>query len=272
MVYSRDVFRIEQLKIVEVGLEDAEYLIKLCIPPDRWGDPLFRKGMEAKRKWVPEALERYGSVAKLAYLNSKPVGFIQYRPRTEEKLVEIDCIFVPVKEHLRKGIGRSLLNALIEDVRSKRTMSGDVSVALITHAFQVPGRFPQHEFYKRMGFKRVKDDDPFLLYYPLSEGYVPAPREERFIPQEEDRGKVLIFQSPSCPWSIYFSEKIKESIREFAPDIPVRMIDMFWEQEEARKRGEAPPAAVNGIPIKSFFMDKVNFEREVKQAIKHGSE
>jgi len=264
-----EVFRIEKLKITEVSLENAEYLIKLCIPPDRWGDPLFKRGMKAKKKWVTKAIEKYGSIAKLAYLNSKPVGLIHYKPRPEEKLVEIECIFIPIKEHLRKGIGKSLLNAVIEDVRSKRVLSGDVPLALITYAFQVPGWFPQHEFYKMMGFKRVREDDPFLLYYPLKEGYVHVPKEEKFIPQEEDKGKALIFYGPSCPWSIYFSEKIKESIKEVAPDIPIRMINMFWEQEEVKKRGKNPTCAVNGVPIKSFFMDKESFQREVKQATIH---
>ncbi len=120
-----------------------------------------------------------------------------------------------------------------------------------------------------MGFQKVREDDPFLLYYPLKEGYVHVPKEERFIPQEEDEGKALIFYGPSCPWSIYFAEKIKESIEEVAPDIPIRLIDMFWEQKEVKRRGKTPTCAVNGIPIRSFFMDKENFQREVEQAIKH---
>jgi len=223
--------------------------------------------MKAKKEWITEAIERNGSIAKLAFLSSKPVGLIQYKPRPEEKLVEIECIFVPMKEHLGKGIGKSLLNALMEDVRSKRILSGGVPLALITYAFEVPGWFPQHEFYMRMGFKEVRGDDPFLLYYPLEEGYVHVPKEEEFVPQEEDKGKALIFYAPSCPWAIYFSEKIKESIDEVAPDLPTRSIDMFWEQEEVRKRGKTPACAVNGIPIRSFFMNKESFQKEVRQAI-----
>lgn len=59
--------------------------------------------MKAKKEWITEAIERNGSIAKLAFLSSKPVGLIQYKPRPEEKLVEIECIFVPMKEHLGKG-------------------------------------------------------------------------------------------------------------------------------------------------------------------------
>ncbi len=118
-----------------------------------------------------------------------------------------------------------------------------------------------------MRFKTVEEDDNFLLYYPLKEGYVYVPREEKPVPQEEDKGKVLIFCDPSCPWSIYFLGKIKESTEEAAPDVPIRIIDVFWEQNEVERRGKTPTCAFNGIPIRSFFMDKENFQREVKQAI-----
>ncbi len=257
----------EKLKIREVDSTNAEILVRLCIPADRCSDPLFKKGMKAKKEWIARTVERDRSRAKLAFLGSEPVGLIQYKSRPEERLVEIECIFVPKKEHLGKGIGKSLLNALMEDVKSERMMSGGTPLALITSAFEVPGWFPQHEFYMKMGFKKVKENDPLLLYYPLEEDYVHVPKEERFFPQEEDRGKALVFYSPSCPWAIYFSEKIKESINEVVPGIPIRLIDMFWEQEEVRKRGKTPTCAVNGTPIGSFFMDKESFQKEVKRAV-----
>ena len=78
-------------------------------------DPLFIEGVKVKRRWAVKVLEKYGSIAKLAYLNSKPVGLIQYQPKVKERLVEVTCIFVPEEENLRKGIGKSLLNALMEE-------------------------------------------------------------------------------------------------------------------------------------------------------------
>jgi len=259
----------EKLKIKDVNLENVDDLINLCTPPDKKDDFLFIEGINAKKKWAIQVIEKYGSIAKLAYLNSKPVGLIQYQPNPEERVVEITCIFVPEEEHLRKGIGKSLLKALIEDTKkTKPTFNNKVPLTLITYAFHVPGRFPQHEFYQKMRFKRVKEDDPFLLYYPLKEGYVHIPKEKKFIPQKEDEGKALIFHDPSCPFSIYFTEKIKESIREAAPNIPIRTIDTFWQLEEVKKRGKVPTCAVNGKPIESFFMDKENFQREVKQALR----
>jgi hypothetical protein len=34
-----------------------------------------------------------------------------------------------------------------------------------------------------------------------------------------------------------------------------------------KRRGQVPFCAVNGKPIESFFMDKENFQKEVKEAL-----
>jgi len=258
----------EKLEIRDVNLESIDDLINLCIPPDKKNDPLFVEGMNAKKKWAIKAIEKYESIAKLAYLNSEPVGLIQYQPNVEERVVEIGCIFVPEEKNLRKGIGKSLLEALVEEMKEpKLAFNNDIPLAFVTLAFEVLGWYPQRKFYQRMGFKKVRGGDPFLLYYPLKKGYVYRPKERKFIPQEEDREKALIFYDPSCPFCIYFSENIKKSIREVAPDIPIRMINKFEESEEVRRRGQVPSCAVNGKPIETFFMDKENFQKEVKRAL-----
>jgi len=158
----------------------------------------------------------------------------------------------------------------VEGIKNKKrwkTPGKNSFLALVTWAFQVPGRYPQHEFYWKMGFRRVREDDPFLLYYPIEKGYIYSVKEEKYIPQKEDLGKALIFYDPSCPFCIYFSEKIKELIREVAPEIPVRMINIFEEQEEVKKRGRVPYCAVNGKPVEASFADKENFQREVKKIL-----
>jgi N-acetylglutamate synthase-like GNAT family acetyltransferase len=225
--------------------------------------------MCTKKEWAAQNIKKYGSIAKLAYLNSKPVGLLQYHPSPEEKLVEITCIFVPEKENLRKGIGKSMLKALIEDLKKpKPIFSDEIPFALITRAFEVQGMFSQRDFYLKMGFKKVEGDDPFLLYYPLKKGYVP-PNERKFIPLEEDKWKALIFSDSSCPWSAYFSEKIKESVKEVAPNIPIRIIDKFKEYEEVKRRGYAPYLVVNAKPIETFFTEREKFQNEIKQALEN---
>ena len=256
-------------KIRDVVPEEIDSLIYLCVPPERRDDKLFIEGINVKRAWASKSLDMFGGIAKIAYLDSTPVGLIQYQPRPEEKLIEITCIFVPDRQHQRKRIGRVLLNALIEDAKKpKKFFNNKPPQALITWAFRVPGYYPQNEFYLKMGFKKVREDNPFLLYYPLEEGYVYHPKMEKFMPQKEDKGKALIFYDPSCPFCMYFTEQIKKSIMEVAPNIPIRTINMFEEIKEVKKRGQVPYCAVNGKPITTFFMDKENFQKEVIEALK----
>lgn len=258
------------MEIRDVTFASIDDLINLCIPSDKKDDPLFVESMGAKKRWATQVIERYGSIAKLAYSNSELVGLIQYQPKSEEQIVTIDCIFVPEEQNLRKGIGESLLEALIEDVKEPRPIfSDDIPLALVTWAFEVPGRYAQHKFYRKMKFKRVKKGNPFLLYCPLRKGYIHRPKEERFRSQQEDRGKAVIFCDPSCPFSLIFSERMKELIREVAPHVPIRMINKFEEHEEVERRGKVPACAVNGKSIETFFMDKENFQKEVRKALRH---
>lgn len=255
--------------IVDINPQNLDDFIDLCIPLERRGDSLLVAGRELKRKYTLEAIKKYGSIGKIAYLESKPIGLIQYLPKIEEKVIEITCIFVPEKENTRKGIGRALLETLLEESFSPKVYFNKESpIALIIHTFDVEGRYSQKEFFKKMGFLEVEKDDPYFLYYPLKEGYIYLPKTMEYMPQEEDLGKALIFMDPFCPFSLYFSEKIKESIREVIPDIPIRIINLFEEENEIRKRGKIFFCIINGKPIQTFFFDKENFQREVKEALK----
>lgn len=252
----------QKIRIEDVNPDNVDDLIILCIPDKK--DPLLIKGIKEKEKWAQKMLEMYGTFAKLAYAESQLVGMIQVAPNPDEKIVEIQCIFVPDEQNHKKGIGSSLLKALVEDMQNPKPYFGSRTPrALVTYAFEVPGLYPQHEFYLKMGFERVIDN-PYLLYYPLREGYV-YNREKKFIPQKEDEGKALIFYDPSCPFCISFNEKIIESIREVA-DIPIRVINKVEDSEEVRKRGSVPLLVVNKNPIESFVFDE-NFQSEVLKAL-----
>jgi N-acetylglutamate synthase-like GNAT family acetyltransferase len=262
-------FKMEKLEIRNVSFDNIDHLISLCIPTERSNDPEFIEGAAVKREWAAKTLKQCGSIGKLAYLNSKPVGLIQYRLDSEQKIVEIGCILVPEKVNLRKGIGKSLFKAMMKDVKGpQRLFKNEAPKALVTRAFGVPGRYPQHEFYQRMGFRRVKEDDPLLLYYPLKKGYVYQPKGEEYVPQRGDKRKALIFYDPSCPFGINFANAVERLIREVASDIPIRKINEFEESEEVRKRGKVPVCVVNGKAIQTFFMDKENFQKEVKRALR----
>lgn len=258
----------EFCKIKDVEPGEIDVLINLCIPPERRDFPSFVEGAAAKRNWAKKSLEMFGGIAKIAYLNGSPAGLIQYQPKPEEKLLEITCIFVPESRNQQRGVGKALLNALIKDADKPKPYFGGTSpLALITWAFGVPGYFPQNMFYLKMGFQKAVENNPFLLYYPLKEGYVYQPKPGKYTPQPEDKGKALIFYDPSCPFCVYFTEQIKTAISEAAPNLPIRAINMFEEHGEVEKRGQVPICAVNGKPITAFFLDKESFQKEVKEAL-----
>lgn len=251
------------IQIRDVNTENADDLINLCIPKEKEDDPLFTEGIKVKKKWVYKVLKQYGSCAKLAYVGTTPVGMIQYVPNPDERIVEITCIFVPDSQYHKRGIGTALLKDVIEDMKTPQPYFNANPRALVTFAFEIAGWFSQHKFYLKMGFKPV-DNNPYLVYYPLQQGYVYTRKE--FTPQKEDEGKVLISFDPSCPWCKYFSEKIKEAIREIT-EIPIELINTFEDPQEVKKRGNIPLCVVNKIPIESFIADKERFHSEVRKAL-----
>jgi GNAT superfamily N-acetyltransferase len=242
-------------------------MILLCIPPERRGEPPFIEGIKVKQRWVAMMLDKYGEVAKVAYIDGKPAGIIQYVPRVEERVIEISCIFVSREEHRRRGIGDRLLKSLIKDMRRpKAYFNNEMPRGFITWAFEVPGLYPQHKFYLSRGFKQIFEGDPHFLYYPLEEDFEYKPVAREYIPQEEDKGRILLFYDGGCPFSIYFLEKIKEIIREAVPGIPIRVINQSEQEEEVRKRGTVSFCIANAKPIQTPFFDKERFIAEVRKA------
>ena len=258
------------LKIDNIAKENLDDVINLCIPIQYREKKCFKEGIRVKRKWSLSMLEKYDSFGKIAYINGKPVGIVQYEPLLKERVIEIRCIFVPEEKYRRRGIGRAMLLNLIDEMRKPKIyFQNNKPYALVTYAFQTSAGYPQHLFYSKMGFKRVVKDDPYLLYYPLKEGYVYRKTKEKYIPQKEDRGKALIFYDPFCPWCMFFVDKMREALREIVPNIAIRIINEFEEKEEVEKRGTIYNCIINGKPIKTFVWDKEKFREEVLNALRN---
>jgi hypothetical protein len=254
-----------QLHIEDVDTERVNDLVTLCIPHSKKDDPLIIQGLKAKKEWAHRILAEY-RFAKIAYMASTPVGMIQYIPHPEERIVEIQCIFVPDTKNHRKGTGSALLKALQKEMDTSQPWFTREPLALVAHAFDMPGWYSQHEFYRRMKFKHVPNN-PSLLYYPIQKGYTYT-KKEGGSPLEEDEGTALIMYDPLCPFCVYFTEKIKKAIKEVA-DIPIRVLNKRLDVEEVKKRGDIPICTVNNIPVKSFITDKERFQSEVKRALSH---
>jgi GNAT superfamily N-acetyltransferase len=262
-----------EFNIRDVTEESVDDLCRMCIPPEKMDDPIFVKGREEKKKWAMEMLERWGSFAKIAYQGSAPVGLLQYEPVPAERIASIHCVFVPEKGHWQKGIATRLLSSLIEDMkRPKGWFANKPALTLVTRTFpgELPGQYPARLFFTRKGFKSV-GEDPDFLYYPIEQGYGYQPIEEErkeYLPQKEDRGKALIIYGPSfCPFSYFFLKKAEEAIMGIAPELPIRWISKSEDPDAVKKRGNVEGCIVNAKPIRSFVLDKEDFQKEVKEAL-----
>ena len=105
--------RIENLR--DSNIED---LISVC-SSTRLGDPIHQQGVNLKRRWLREMLEKHGSVAKVAYFEEKPVGQILFYPEESNvangsprkgALVTL-CVYNPASSVQKHGIGTKLLQA-----------------------------------------------------------------------------------------------------------------------------------------------------------------
>jgi len=266
----------ERVEIKNVTKENVEDLCKVCIAPTKRDDPDWIKGAEEKKKWAIEMLHKWGLFAKLAYKDDTPVGMIQYKPIHEERIVYIHCIYVPQDKYWQKGIATQLLSSLMEDVKNPLIwFDNKQALALVTRTFPggAPNQLTARQFFKKKGFKQI-GGEPDYLYYPLRAGFAYQPikkKEVEYIPQEEDKGKVLIICGPNwCPATYpYFLKRIEKYIREVDPKIPILWLDKSEEPEEVRKRNvDIGECIVNAKLIKSFVLDKGNFQKEVKEALK----
>ncbi len=264
----------EDIRVIEASEKNLDDLCNLCVSFEKRNNPDFMKGVELKKNWVEDMLRRWGSVAKIAYVEEAPAGLIQYVPIPDEMLVSIICIYVPQKEHWRKGIGRRLLTSLVEDMRNPKSWFGNESPsALITRPFsgEKPEQYPARSFFKDMGFKQV-EEDPDLLYYPLKHGFVYRPVEQgesNYVPQQDDKNRIVIMYRPSfCPWGYVFLKRSEQEIEKIAPGVRVQWINSSEKPTEAEKRGISDGVIVNGRLIRSFVLNREAFIREVLAALK----
>lgn len=118
-----------KVEIRDVTSQNIDDLVRLCAP--RWDDErhaqTLKEGGLRKRAWVEKALARFGVSAKVAYLEDKPVGFIEFYPmsalpflpRDDKRIIMITCVFITDKKLQKMGIGSKLVKSLIHDLEHR---------------------------------------------------------------------------------------------------------------------------------------------------------
>jgi len=103
------------------------------LPEEKIDDhPCFRyfrcteRTVTITKNWLRKVYSRFGPCVKVAYIDDKPVAMIQYAPKDifphvnrpdAHKTILIHCVYIADKKYVGKGIGRSLVEALIKDLK-----------------------------------------------------------------------------------------------------------------------------------------------------------
>jgi hypothetical protein len=124
-----------RIEIKDVTEQNVDDLVRLCAPrfeDERHAQTLKEAGLR-KHEWIEKALKRFGICAKVAYVEAKPVGFVEFYPMSafpllperDKKTIMITCVFVPDKTLQEIGIGSRLVQALISDLEHLQIPSFD---------------------------------------------------------------------------------------------------------------------------------------------------
>ncbi|GBC86800.1 hypothetical protein HRbin12_00799 [bacterium HR12] len=149
------------MNIRPAGPEDVEFLKKMLYEAAAWNPDWPRERMiEAL---ADPMLERYhrdwgreGDVGVIAEIDGEPVGAAWYRHFTaeepgygfvDEETPEIGIAVVPL--HRRKGIGETLLRALMSEARQRGVKALSLSVAVHNRS---------RRMYERVGFQKVREE------------------------------------------------------------------------------------------------------------------
>jgi GNAT superfamily N-acetyltransferase len=254
---------IEVLNLDEHNVDDA---LNVCTFQSVRNDKQILLGCEIRREWLLGLLRNIGPCAKIAYLDGKPVGTIQYTPlhlvpyfKTKRKdALYIHCMFVQ-EAHRKKGIGSALLDALIcEMSKPNRLFRQARCKMLVASARRIYG-YSQVGLFKHKGFRRVAGNVDVGLILPLSDlakGIkLDIPRSRAKSLQEDG---VKIFFKPTCQYCKRTNESlIKAEIRKVNPDLTIEECNMWTCPEEAiRRRITSVATYIRGNPVLPMSPDR----------------
>ena len=130
------------------------------------------KAQRLKGDWFRKVSKEFGDCGVIAYLDNEPVGYAQYAlpkffPRVQQyasgppsnDAVFLACLYIPKRELREKGIGKSLLNFVLSNLK-KRGFSAIETFARRGLESNPTGPL---EFYLKQGFSVVRECDEFPL-------------------------------------------------------------------------------------------------------------
>jgi len=128
-----------EVEIRDLNYENIDDLVNICTSQSGISHAkTLKEGSLRKKMWIEKALKVFGPCAKIAYVENKPIGFIEFYPvqmfpilrhmLKDKKVILITCVFVGggkrtkglQREYQGKGIGSKLIQSLIKDLKHRR--------------------------------------------------------------------------------------------------------------------------------------------------------
>jgi len=266
------------ITLQEFGEDNIDDLIRICSPLDPESGEL-RTGIAIRREWLMSMFSKYGSIAKIAYIEDDPVAEIMFYPEKADPSVwgrrdysvYLHCLYNPNKATQRLGVGRSLMDALIKQC-TIGTGSCRGCKLIAADGFDTGIGLSLIDFYRRFGFTEISGEDGQALWGGTSMHLVLSqPVQSRphlpFVSLQEDRGHAVVFYSPACQFSYQFAAKTAHMISETEPELKVNLINRWQQPDEYLKRG-ARWAIVDGREVTSSPMDGAAFRKEIRKILR----
>jgi hypothetical protein len=267
------------LRFDKITKENVDDLMSLCGNiPGMNKHPAFVEGRKARRQWLLEMLEKFGTMGMLAYgSDDKPRGFVECLPGSAHPLgvfspdvkrtVVIDCAWYIQNSNGEEPSGLGIRKAILDEMFATKffdKLLGKkcryVDVLTMKNAPVM-----QYDFYRDYGFKEAvafmgHATARYLLRYPVLGDAVESKVEQLSFECGEGKNVLVIGTHCQCHLPFMIVEKISRSV-EGIEGLKVKVMD-YWES--------GAPAlcepTINGKPAFDgpvFFMD----DESIKEAV-----
>jgi hypothetical protein len=259
------------LSFAKITKDNVDDLMSVCgNMPGMNKHPAFVEGRKARRQWLLDMIEKFGTVGMLAYGdNGKAKGFVECVPASAHPLgvfspdvkrtVVIDCAWYANDKGGDEPSGLAIRKAVLDEMLATKSFDKllgkkcrYVDVLTLKNA-----PIMQYDFYREYGFKEAVEFTGhatlrYLLRYPVLGDVVEGRTEQLSFSCGTDKDVLVIGTYSQCHLPCMIVEKVVKAV-EGIEGLKVKVVD-YWETG-------APAlceASINGKPAFDgpvYFMD-----------------
>ncbi len=266
------------LRFEKITKGNVDDLMSLCgNGPGMSKNPALAGGRKARRQWLLEMIEKFGTVGTIAYgADGKPRGFVECTPASAHPLgifspdvkrtAVIDCAWYRMDKSGDEPTGLAIRKAILDEMFAERSFDKllgkkcrYVDVLTLKNA-----PIMQYDFYKDYGFKDAVEllghaTVRYLLRYPVL-GDTIEPKVEQLSFSDGGKNVLVVGTYRQCHLPCMINEKVIKAV-EGIEGLKIKVVD-YWET--------GVPAmcepTINGRPAFDgpvYFMD----EETIKEAV-----